>query len=288
MAWPVLEIFDGSSAAVYPGFCGICTKLAPKFRYALKWLLRGAAGLGVIAAVFATALPYLVEVRTVRDGLVKNLSQWSGGPVSIHGPLRMKSFASLSIEAEGVSFAATPRLSPIDRIEAKSVTAILKVPSLLSGRIEFKKVSVAAPRFVFGPARAGLPRQTIIPASKRIGAAVAFAEQSRFDRLELQDCTFLAAKGERRAYSRFERRDDHRHPQPRRPRICANTRGTRASTQRFTAASEPAREPSDRRDPARRAARAPGRGEGRGRRRAVGKRARHLRRGRFRPWSRAA
>ena len=176
-------------------------ELAPRFRYALKWLLRGAAGLGVIAVVFATALPYLVEVRTVRDGLVKNLSQWSGGPVSIHGPLRMKSFASLSIEAEGVSFAATPRLSPIGRIEAKSVTAILKVPSLLRGRIEFKKVSVAEPRFVLAR-RAGPSTPDHNSSLETIGAAVAFAGQSRFDRLELQDCTFLAAKGERRAYSR--------------------------------------------------------------------------------------
>ena len=150
-----------------PGILRNMYELAPKFRYALKWLLRGAAGLVVIAAVFATALPYLVEVHTVRDGLVKNLSQWSGGPVSIHGPLRMKSFASLSIEAEGVSFSATPRLSPIDRIEAKSVTAILKVPSLLRGRVEFKKVSVAAPRIVLGR-RADLPRRTIIPGSKRL------------------------------------------------------------------------------------------------------------------------
>ena len=148
-------------------------ELAPKFRYALKWLLRGAAGLGVIAAVFATALPYLVEVRTVRDGLVKNLSQWSGGPVSIHGPLRMKSFASLSIEAEGVSFAATPRLSPIDRIEAKSVTAILKVPSLLRGLIEFKKVSVAAPRFVLAR-RAGPSTPDHNSGLETIGAAVCF------------------------------------------------------------------------------------------------------------------
>ena len=177
-------------------------ELAPKFRYALKWLLRGAAGLGVIAAVFATALPYLVEVRKVRDGLVTNLSQWSGGPVSIHGPLRMKSFASLSIEAEGVSFSATPRLSPIDRIEAKSVTATLKVPSLLRGRVEFKKVSVAAPRFVLAR-RAVSSAPDLNSGLETFGAAVAFAGQSRFDRLELQDCTFHAAKGERRAYSRL-------------------------------------------------------------------------------------
>ena len=177
-------------------------ELAPKFRYGLKWLLRGVAVVGAIAAVFASALPYLVEVRTVRDGLVQNLSQWSGGPVSIHGQLRMKSFTSLSIEADGVSFAATPRLSPVSRIEAKSVTAILKVQSLLRGRIEFKKVAVAAPRFVLSR-RAEPSKPGNYSGLEAVSAAAAFAELSRFDRLELQDCTFLAATGERRAYSRL-------------------------------------------------------------------------------------
>ena len=254
-------------------------ELAPKFRYALKWLLRGAAGLGVIAVVFATALPYLVEVRTVRDGLVKNLSEWSGGPVSIHGQLRMKSFASLSIEAEGVSFSATPRLSPIGRIEAKSVTAILKVPSLLRGRIEFKKVSVAAPRFVLARrARPSTPDHN--SSLETIGAAVAFAGQSRFDRLELQDCTFLAATGERRAYSRLSAGTITVIRRSRRLRFCAISErpGPRRIVSRH---SEPNREQSDWRDPARRSARTPRRGEDRGRRRAVGKRARHLHRGRF-------
>ncbi len=113
-------------------------ELAPKLRYVLRWLIRGAACLALFAAIFALALPLLVEDRTVRDGLVHSLSQWSGGPVTVHGALRIESFTSLSIEADGVSFTATPRLSPIDRIDAKSVTAVLKVQSLVWGRIEFK------------------------------------------------------------------------------------------------------------------------------------------------------
>jgi hypothetical protein len=175
--------------------------LASKLRYTLKWLVRGAAGLGLIAVVFAAALPFLVEDRAVRGSLVQSLSEWSGGPVSILGPLRVKSFTSLSIEADGVQFGTTPRLSPVSRIGAKSVTAILKVQPLLRGRIEFKKVAIEAPRFVLNRRMAPFRREDY-SGLEMVRAAAAFAELSRFGQLELRNCTFIAASGERKAYSR--------------------------------------------------------------------------------------
>ncbi len=176
-------------------------KLASKLRYTLKWLIRGAAGFALIAVIFAAALPFLVEERAVKDGLVQSLSQWSGGPVSIHGPLRVKSFTSLSIEANGVHFGTTPRLSPIHQIDAKSVTAILRVQSLLRGRIEFKKVAVEAPRFVLNR-RTAPSKPDHYSGLEMASAAAAFAELSRFGQLELRNCTFVAAGSERGAYSR--------------------------------------------------------------------------------------
>jgi AsmA protein len=167
----------------------------------MRWLLRGAAIIALIAAIFASALPFLADDQTVREALVGSLSEWSGGPVAIRGTLRIKSFTPPSIEAERVSFASTPRLSPVDRIEAKSVTAVLKVRSLLLGRIEFKKVAVSAPRIVLSR-RTGSSKLDFL-GLEAAGAAVAFADLSRFDRLELQNCAFFAATGERRAYSRL-------------------------------------------------------------------------------------
>src|SRR5208282_3833257 len=115
-------------------------KIAKKFRNTLRWLALAAAASVIFGGVFASALPFLIEDRAVHDGLIRSLTAWSGGPVTVHGPLRIASFTSLSIEAGGVKFASTPRLSPIGKIEAKSVKAILRVRSLLWGRIEFKKV----------------------------------------------------------------------------------------------------------------------------------------------------
>ncbi|MGO8953591.1 MAG: hypothetical protein ACLPWS_19890 [Rhodomicrobium sp.] len=175
-------------------------EIAKKFRYALRWLALAAAVSAIAAGVFASALPFLIEDRAVHDGLIRSLTAWSGGPVTVHGPLRIASFTSLSIEANGVKFASTPRLSPIAKIEAKSVTALLRVRSLLWGRIEFKKVVVEAPRVVFNrrEPKSKLPFSGLETA----GATVAFADLSRFTRLELRDCTFFTAEGARRAYSR--------------------------------------------------------------------------------------
>jgi AsmA protein len=113
----------------------------------------------------------------------------------------MRSYASLAIEANGVSFAATPRLSPIGKIEAKTVTATLRVRALLRGRIEFATVTVDSGRFVFDRS---------LPASKpplfgleTAGAAAAFADLSRFQQLVLHDCAFFTAEGRRRPYSRW-------------------------------------------------------------------------------------
>jgi uncharacterized protein involved in outer membrane biogenesis len=175
-------------------------EFAPKIRYLMRWLLRGAAFLGLMAALFA-ALPFLLEDRVIRDGLVKSLSEWSGGPVSIRGPLHIGNFRALTIEVSGVSFGATPRLAPVDRIEAKSVTAVLKLQSLLWGRAEFKKVSIEGPLFVLSR-RGELPKPDIF-AIGAADAAIAFANLSRFGRLELRDSVFVAAEGERRAYSRY-------------------------------------------------------------------------------------
>ncbi|MFZ0569017.1 MAG: hypothetical protein WA384_14770 [Rhodomicrobium sp.] len=176
-------------------------ELTSKFRYALRWTARVAALLAFTGVVFVSALPFLVEDRAVHDALIRSLSEWSGGAVTVGGPLQLASFTSLSVEADGVTFAATPRLSPVVRIQAKSVTAILKVPALLRGRIEFKKMVVEQPHFVLGrhPARSKPDFVGLETASQ----AFAFADLSRFDRIELKDCSFFTPQGEHRPYLLF-------------------------------------------------------------------------------------
>jgi uncharacterized protein involved in outer membrane biogenesis len=177
-------------------------EIAPKLRFALRRLAFAAAGLIAALTVFLSALPYLIGDRAVHAGLVRSLSAWSGGPVTVRGGLRIVSFSSLAIQASGVSFAATPRLAPISRIEADSVTAVLKVSSLLRGRIEFKKIEAASPRFVF-QRRNLQPKQPFFGLETARGA-VAFASLSRFEQLDLNGSSFFVPEGERRPYRRFD------------------------------------------------------------------------------------
>jgi AsmA protein len=177
-------------------------EIAPKLRILLRWLAFGAAGLIAVLAIFLSTLPYVIGDRAVHAGLVRSLSAWSGGPVTIHGPVRVVSFSSLSIEARGVSFAATPRLSPIGRLETDIVTAALRLSSLLRGRIEFKKIEAASPRFVFE--RSALPPKQPFFGLETARAAIAFANLSRFEQLDLYGSSFFIPEGARRPYRRLD------------------------------------------------------------------------------------
>lgn len=175
-------------------------ELALKFRYALGWAVIGLAVLAIAGAIFASALPLLVKDRAVRESLIRSLSEWSGGAVTVSGPLRLQSFTSLSVEAKDVTFSSTPRLSPLSRIHAGTVTAILRLPALLLGRIEFKKVAVEQGSFVFS--RRAAASKFNITGLGTVAEAVAHADLSRFERIELRDCSFFIAEDLHRPYER--------------------------------------------------------------------------------------
>jgi hypothetical protein len=167
-----------------------------------RWLLRSAAYIAVIAVALALILfsmPYLIDGHAMRDRFVRTLSTWGGGPVMIRGHLRIASFATLSVEAEDVSFPAVSTLSPVASIHAKSVTAVARLSSLLRGELRFKKVILDNPRIV-------LRREGIAKAGSGWGnfdvAAVALAActQNSLADLELVQPVVLSASGPRSAY----------------------------------------------------------------------------------------
>ncbi len=176
--------------------------IAPKLRLVLRWLTYGVASFAVSGALLLIALPFLIEDRAVHDGLVRSLSAWSGGPVTISGSLRVVSFTSLSIEAADVVFASTPRLDPISKLKAKTVTAGLRIASLLRGRIEFKRIEAASPQLFF---RRGWPEPKVPSLGfESARMAVAFADLSRFERLELRQASFFISDGALRPYRRID------------------------------------------------------------------------------------
>ena len=91
---------------------------------------------------------FLVDAEAIRGPLAQSLSAWSGGPVVISGPLRIASFADLSVEASGVDLKSTPGRAPSE-VRAQSVTAVVQISSLFRGKLEFQKFVVASPHVVF-------------------------------------------------------------------------------------------------------------------------------------------
>ncbi len=176
-------------------------QIARKIRYVSRWLGIIAVGIVFAAAAFGAALPFIIDGKSVRESFVRSLSTWSGGPVVISGPLRIASFANFSVEASGVSLPSTPRLNPISRAKAQSVTAIAKLSSLLRGKLEFKKFVVASPRFVFRR-DLGAPRTSLF-GFETAAMALALADRSPFADLELLDPVFLSAKSARKPFNRL-------------------------------------------------------------------------------------
>jgi len=197
----VLAIFDSFGSAVYPRIVPEMHEITQKFRHLLRQLLYFGLAITLAAGTAAAALPWLIEGGAIRDAFVRSLSAWSGGKVELDKKLRVVSFTGLSIEASGVHFANPSRLSPIARLDAKSVSATVRLSSLLLGRLEFKKVSM-------GSARVALKRQTAPFQGDSYVTAVAanaasFARLSSFQQLELKDSALFVSKGSRRPYERL-------------------------------------------------------------------------------------
>ena len=178
-------------------------QIAGKIRYVLRGLGILAGGLLIIAAgAFAVLLPFVVDAEAIRGPLAERLSAWSGGPVSIAGPLRIGSFADLSVEASDVNLKSTAEKGPIRIARAKSVTAVIRLSSLLRGKLDFRKFVIESPRVVF---RRGLTEP--LRSSYGLGAAhlaLALSARSPFTDVELLDPVFFFSASENGAYERVE------------------------------------------------------------------------------------
>jgi AsmA protein len=177
-------------------------QIRPLIRHVFRSLAILAAAAVVIIIACSAALPYLVEGRAVRESLMRNLSSWSGGQVAIRGPIRVASLIALTIEAHDVHLSKTERMFPVSRLDARSVKAIASITSLLQGRLEFRKVIIASPKFVL-ERQASRQAQTDPYGLDTINVAFALAGRSPFSDLILRQARFFAADGARKPYKAF-------------------------------------------------------------------------------------
>ncbi len=177
-------------------------RIARKIPYVLRGLGILAGSVLITVAAFAALLPFVVDAEAIRGPLTESLSGWGGGRVSIAGPLRIGSFADLSVEASGVDLQPTAGKGPIRIARAKSVTAVIRLSSLFHGKLDFKKFIIDSPRVVF---RRGFTEP--LQSSYGLGAAhlaLALSARSPFADVELLDPVFFFTASEKGVYERAE------------------------------------------------------------------------------------
>ena len=175
-------------------------KIRHKLRRFLRWAGFAAAGLLFASALLAASLPFLTDAAALREALVEKLSALSGAPVSIAGAVRFGSFTGLSVEASGIDLKEGAGDGPVRLARAKSARAVLRLSSLLRGKLDFEKFVIEEPHIVF---RRGFSGQVQSPAG--LGAAhLAFAISARspFADVELRDPVFFFASSAGGPYER--------------------------------------------------------------------------------------
>gem|GEM_PF-4855380 len=170
-----------------------------KFRYLFRAAALFLISLACAGGLLAAAAPYLVERPQVRAVLLRRLEAWSGSPVVIDGPIRLGSLIALTVEARDVRLPSTAKLSPLMRLEARSVKAIVSFRALLEGRFDFEKLIVTDAKVVLKHDLAdGFKAGNVSVSSLAI--PLDFASGMSFTELVFRRTTFFVPDGSRRPF----------------------------------------------------------------------------------------
>lgn len=100
------------------------------------------AGVFLAAAVLAVFIPHIVDSKPVRARLIKELRNWTGGEVTLSGPVTVSSFFSVSVEAQDLRIDTPRKLSRITGITAGRIIARMSWMALVTGNVDFDKVKI--------------------------------------------------------------------------------------------------------------------------------------------------
>ncbi|MEJ2125158.1 MAG: AsmA-like C-terminal region-containing protein [Alphaproteobacteria bacterium] len=100
------------------------------------------AGIFFTASVFAVFIPHIVDSEPVRARLLKELHKWTGGDVTLTGPVTVSSFFSVAVEAQDLHIDRPKKLSRITSISAGKIVARLSWMALIKGEVDFDKVKI--------------------------------------------------------------------------------------------------------------------------------------------------
>ncbi len=103
-----------------------------------------AAFIGLILppVTFVAVLPSIVNTAPVRDRLVAELKEWSGGQVRIAGTVSIDNLFSISVEVQDVEIRKLKTLPQINGIQAGKIVARIPSLDLLFGNVDLDKIKI--------------------------------------------------------------------------------------------------------------------------------------------------
>jgi len=110
---------------------------APFYRLAI-----GLAAFLAPLLVLAAALPSFINAEPVKERFISELRSWTGAEVSLSGPIAIKRFFSLTLEAEQVAFDGFKGLPSLKSLKADRVWARVAWTDLFFGRLDFDKIKI--------------------------------------------------------------------------------------------------------------------------------------------------
>lgn len=109
----------------------------PFFGYVLAVI-----GFVLPSVIFAAFLPSLMNTQPVKDRLLSELNEWSGGQVKIAGKVTVESFFSLSLRVEDVTIEKLKSLPRLKGLHAREIIARIAWFDLLRGNLDFDKLKI--------------------------------------------------------------------------------------------------------------------------------------------------
>ena len=99
-------------------------------------------GLLFPSVVFVGVLPSLINTGPVKARLMAELRSWTGGEVTVAGPVSIESFFSLSVDLRNVEFGGVEGVSNITSVKAARIIARISWANLLIGNLDFDKIRI--------------------------------------------------------------------------------------------------------------------------------------------------
>lgn len=99
-------------------------------------------GLVLPSLIFAAFLPSLINTQPVKDRLLSELNEWTGGQVKLAGQITVESYFSLSLKVEDVKIEKFKSLPRLKGLHAEHIIARIAWFDLLLGNLDFDKLKI--------------------------------------------------------------------------------------------------------------------------------------------------